>query len=122
MELTIGRDTDADRSAMRLDFDFVGGGGYAVARRELDIPLPGNYEFTFQIRGTAKPNHLEFKLIDASGENVWWSVRRDVDFPEQWETFRIKRRHIQFAWGPLGGGEERTQKDTPTHLTDAGLS
>jgi hypothetical protein len=91
--------------AMRVDFDFVKGGGYAVAHKAFDIDLPENYAFSFLVRGDASPNHIEFKLIDDSGENVWWSVRRDVVFASTWQTFRIKKRQIQFAWGPKGGGE-----------------
>ncbi|HUP63427.1 MAG TPA: coagulation factor 5/8 type domain-containing protein [Thermoanaerobaculia bacterium] len=44
-------------------------------------------------------------MIDASGENVWWLNRRDFDFPRDWTTIRTKKRQIEFAWGPLGGGE-----------------
>jgi hypothetical protein len=91
-------------NALQLDFRFSGG-GYAVARRELALDLPENYAFSFRIRGDALPNHLEFKLIDSTGENVWWSVRRDMDFPREWRRVAIKKRHISFAWGPLGGGE-----------------
>jgi hypothetical protein len=91
--------------AMRMDIDFHGGGGYAVARRAVDLALPENYEITFRIRGTIPRNNLEFKLSDPSGENVWWLNRRDYGFPGNWTTYRIKRRQISFAWGPLGGGE-----------------
>ena len=38
--------------AMRMDIDFHGGGGYAVARRAVTLELPENYEITFRIRGT----------------------------------------------------------------------
>ncbi len=92
--------------ALGLRFSFGGGGGYAVARG-VSLKLPENYAFRFQVRGPAPSNHLEFKLIDASGENVWWSVKRDFQFPAEWERITIKKRHIQFAWGPMGGGEIR---------------
>ena len=93
--------------AMRMDIDFHGGGGYAVARRTVDFELPENYEITFRVRGTVPVNNLEFKLSDSTGDNVWWVNRRDYAFPRTWTTYRIKRRQIQFAWGPLGGGELR---------------
>jgi len=93
--------------SMRLDFRFGMGSGYAVAHRVVSLDLPDNYAFTFRIRGNAPSNHLEFKLIDSTGANVWWCVRRDVHFPEAWETYRIKKRQISFAWGPQGGGEIR---------------
>ena len=91
--------------ALRLDFDFHGGGGYAIARRALNLKLPENYEFTFWIRGDAPVNNLEFKLIDPSGENVWWLNQRAFEFPSDWRRVTIKKRHIEFAWGPAGGGD-----------------
>ncbi len=93
-----------DGGALRLDFRFTGG-GYAIARREVDLALPPNYEFRFRVRGAAPANHLELKLVDASGENVWWHVWRDVVWPTDWQTFTARKRQIQFAWGPQGGGE-----------------
>nr|MEE4269543.1 discoidin domain-containing protein [Candidatus Krumholzibacteria bacterium] len=97
-------DLSDDAGALRLDFNFSGG-GYAIARREVDLDLPPNYEFRFRVRGDAPPNHLEFKLVDDSGENVWWHVRRDVNWPSGYEVFTIKKRQVGFAWGPQGGGE-----------------
>src|SRR6185436_18651592 len=91
--------------ATRLDFDFNGHGGYAIARKQIDLDLPANYQFVFKLRGETAPQNLEFKLIDASGENVWWLNRRDFAFPREWTTLRTKKRQIEFAWGPLGGGE-----------------
>ncbi|HWN45304.1 MAG TPA: hypothetical protein VNW71_23965, partial [Thermoanaerobaculia bacterium] len=93
--------------ALRLDFDFHGGAGYAVARKELPFTLPDNYEISFRLRGEAPVNNLEFKLVDPTGDNVWWVNRRNFQFPREWTQVRLKKRHIQFAWGPLGGGEIR---------------
>ncbi len=107
VDLVIGSEPGSRGRCMRLDFDFHGGGGYAVARRTLALELPENYAFSFRLRGAAPSNHLEFKLVDASGDNVWWHVRRDVHFARDWETVTIKKRHISFAWGPQGGGEIR---------------
>jgi hypothetical protein len=81
------------------------GGGYVIVRQDVPLELDGNYEFSFRVRGPAPTNHLEFKLVDPSGDNVWWSVRRDFEFGAEWRRVRIKRRHVQFAWGPAGGGE-----------------
>ncbi|HVT43006.1 MAG TPA: discoidin domain-containing protein, partial [Thermoanaerobaculia bacterium] len=102
--MTISTEENADR-ALRIDFDFGGGGGYAIARLPLDIELPENYEFSFLLRGETPVNTLEFKLLDPSGENVWWRVRRRYRFPEEWTRVRFKKRHLDFAWGPKGGGE-----------------
>ncbi len=104
VELSIGSDAGFQGRSLRLDFHFQGG-GYAIARREVALDLPENYAFTFRLRGLAPVNHLEFKLVDATGENVWWSVQRDVQFPAEWESVTIKKRHLSFAWGPQGGGE-----------------
>ena len=72
--VALGARTDSGRTgrAMRLDFDFQGRGGYAIARKVLALDLPGNYEFSFWIRADAPPNTLEFKLVDSTGDNVWW--------------------------------------------------
>ncbi|MFL6197234.1 MAG: discoidin domain-containing protein, partial [Thermoanaerobaculia bacterium] len=97
-----------DRGALRLDFDFQGGAGYAVAHRSLALDLPENWEISFRLRADAPVNNLEFKLIDPTGENVWWMNRRNFEFPKEWRTVRIKKRQLEFAWGPIGGGEMKT--------------
>ncbi len=89
-----------DGAALRLDFDFRGGAGYAAARRELALDLPPNYEISFYVRGDAPVNNLELKLVDASGDNVWWMNRRDFQFSREWRLVRIKKRQVEFAWGP----------------------
>ncbi len=87
-------------AALCLDFDFGKVSGYAVARRALRLEYPGNFEFTFDVRGEAAPNALQFKLVDASGENVWWAQKPDFRFPHEWQPMRIRKRDIAFAWGP----------------------
>ena len=104
--LVLRPDAGIHDKSLRMDFRFSGG-GYAVARKAFDLDLPENWAFRFRLKGQARPNHLEFKLIDSSGENVWWCVRRDLTFPLNWQTFTIKKRQVSFAWGPLGGGEIR---------------
>ena len=94
---------ESEGGAMRLDFDFHGGAGYAIARKPLQLRLPDDYQFTFSLRGDAPPNTLEFKLIDATGENVWWLNQRNLTFPRDWKKQRILKRHLEFAWGPSGG-------------------
>jgi hypothetical protein len=94
-------------NALRVDFDFHGGGGYAVLHRKLDLDLPENFRFEFKIRGETAPQNLELKLIDDSGENVWWLNRVNHEYPLAWSTDRVRKRQISFAWGPKGGGELR---------------
>ena len=107
VELTVRSDTGLHGRCLRLDFRFVKGGGYAVVHRDLALDLPEDYRFRFALRGQCLPQNLEFKLVDASGENVWWSNRRDFRFPAAWDSVTLKKRHIGFAWGPQGGGEIR---------------
>jgi hypothetical protein len=87
-------------SALRLDFDFGTSAGYAAARRTLPLEFDGDYEISFWMRGDAPVNNLEFKLVDASGENVWWVRRPDFDISKEWRKYTFKKRHIAFAWGP----------------------
>ncbi|MDP9279296.1 MAG: discoidin domain-containing protein, partial [Gemmatimonadota bacterium] len=86
--------------AMRVDFDFHGHGGYAVIHRQLNLTLPANYEISFAIKGAAPTNTLELKMIDSTGENVWWSNNPNFQFPKDWQTVTRKKRQISFAWGP----------------------
>jgi hypothetical protein len=92
---------------MCMEVDFRGGAGYAIARKKLSLTLPANYQFSFRLRGDIPANNLEFKLVDPSGENVWWVNRRGFEFPHGWQLLRIKKRHLEFAWGPAGGGEAK---------------
>lgn len=101
VDLEIAHDEGHTGMAMRLDFDFHdnNAGGFVIARKSLPISLPANFSFSFYIRGDAAANNFEFKLIEPSGQNVWWFKRRDFDFPKGWQKITIKKRHIDFAWG-----------------------
>src|SRR6185503_19923946 len=103
-ELKITRDRGPHGHAMRLDFDFKGGGGFVVARKQLSLPLPESYALTFDVRGQAPANKFELTLADPSGRNVWWYHDPKFDFSSDWRTVRIPTRQIEFAWGPAGGG------------------
>ena len=91
---------DVKRPALRLDFDLGGTAGYAIARRALPLELPENYAITFWLRADAGMNGLQVKLIDDSGDNVWWYNRPDFAFPRDWQAITIRKRQIEFAWGP----------------------
>jgi len=101
VEMHLTRDGEVNR----LDFDFHGHGGYAIARRDIELDLPANYQFTFRIHGEAPVETLEFKLI--RGDDVWWTNRREFAFPREWTPVVTKKRQISFAWGPSGGGEAK---------------
>lgn len=88
---------------LRMDYDFTAGAGYCVAHREVDLTTDPNYRIGFAFKGTGPKNTLEFKLVDPSGENVWWSVDRDIEFSRQWTSRSIRKRHLSFAWGPSEG-------------------
>src|SRR6266498_5590202 len=83
----------AEGAATRVDFDFHGHGGYAIARQRVDLALPPNYQIVFRLKANAPPENLELKLIN--GDNVWWLNRRDFVFPRQWTTVKTKKRQIQ---------------------------
>lgn len=91
----------ASGKGLCLGYDFNGVSGHAAMRRELPIVFPTNYQFDFRIRGSGPANQFEFKLVDASGENVWWVSKPATVFPSEWSDVRYKARHITPAWGPL---------------------
>ncbi|MET0620097.1 MAG: discoidin domain-containing protein, partial [Thermoanaerobaculia bacterium] len=105
VSLTLSPDAGEDgRGALRMDYDFRGHGGWAAARKDFPRTLPENWVIRLRLRGEGPPQTLEFKLLDPSGKNVWWSVRRDFTFPRDWTTLTFRKRQVTFAWGPAGGG------------------
>lgn len=107
VEMKLSSAPGRNGGALRIDFNFAKGGGYAVVHRALPITLPSHYRFHVAVRGACAPQDFEFKLIDASGDNVWWCNRRMFHFPEQWSEVITRQRQITFAWGPAGGGPPR---------------
>ena len=97
---TVSASPGRDGGALRLDYDFNGKAGYAVASRALPVDLPDNYEISFWVRGAGPANTFEVKLTDATAENVWWKQTVRYDFPDGWTRFVIKRRQVSKAWGP----------------------
>jgi hypothetical protein len=96
--------------ALCMDFNFTDAhgkpiNGYATARRELPLDFPDNYELSFRVHGNAGVNTLQFKLVDASGDNVWWINRPDFSFPHDWQKIMVKKRQLEFAWGPTNDRE-----------------
>jgi hypothetical protein len=97
--LEIAQDAGKSGNAMRLDFDFRGGAGFVIARKAFAITLPANFTFVFDLKGEARPNSLEFKLVEAKGDNVWWRVQRDYPFSREWQRVVVKRSRLEQAWG-----------------------
>ncbi|MES2523203.1 MAG: coagulation factor 5/8 type domain-containing protein [Gemmatimonadota bacterium] len=94
--------------AMTMAYDFQGRAGYAIARKALAIGTPaGNWAISFRARGAMRPNTLEFKLVDRSGDNVWWYTIPEYRASSDWSTVVIRQRQVSFAWGPIGGGPPR---------------
>ena len=93
--LRAGRD-----GSLCLDVDFAGVSGYAVMRRTLPITWPERFDLVARIKGAGATNDFQFKLVDASGDNVWWTNRPNEVLPKSLTDVKIRRRQIEFAWGP----------------------
>jgi hypothetical protein len=92
---------------IRMAYDFHGGSGWAGVRRLGALAFPEDWTLSFRVRGAGTSNTLEVKFLDASGENVWWARRENFSALPGWQTIKVKKRHVSFAWGPAGGGELR---------------
>ncbi|MGE0386177.1 MAG: discoidin domain-containing protein [Gammaproteobacteria bacterium] len=99
-----------DGDGLRLDYDFGGPAGIIILRHELAAPieLPPNYVFSYMLRGDERPINLEFKLIDPTGDNVWWSVKRGYEVPGTWRRLHVRKAQVGYAWGKDGGGDPGT--------------
>ena len=80
---------------LRIDYEFLGA-GYCGVEKLFPFNLPHNYKFRFYLKGNSPKNNLEFKLVDKSGDNVWWRNQRNFDFPTDWEKITIKKRDIEW--------------------------
>lgn len=111
----VGGAIRADAGALCLDYDFNGVSGYVGLQRDLTLEYPDNYRFDLRLRGDSPANDLQFKLIDASGDNVWWVNRPKYAFPHDWTAVRYKRRMIGKAWGP--GSDPRLRASAKLEFT-----
>jgi hypothetical protein len=100
---------DSSDGSLCLDYDFSGVSGYAVMRRELPVEWPQHFELKLRFKGAGAVNDLQMKLVDASGDNVWWMNRPGFALPEKLTEMKLRRRHIDFAWGPTA---DRTLRQT----------
>ncbi|MBS1706909.1 MAG: hypothetical protein JST40_13670 [Armatimonadetes bacterium] len=103
VSLTITADSGRTGKGMRLDYDYNNRGGYVLAQRTLGKTLPENFEISFWIKADSPRNNFEFKLMDPTGENVWWSNKVAYVWPKQWTRVSFRRRNLPFAWGPKPG-------------------
>jgi hypothetical protein len=94
--------------ALKLDYDFQGGGGFVVARCAVSLRMPEDYAVNFRLRGAGAVNNLELKLVDDIGQNVWRHVLKDLAPPQRWRRCKIPNQEIDFGWGPLGSGQIKT--------------
>ena len=86
--------------ALCLRYDFAGVSGHALLRRDIALEMPAHYMLKLRLRGKGPANALQFKLVDASGDNVWWMNRPDYEPPRRSSELTIRQRQIEFAWGP----------------------
>src|ERR1700675_3748868 len=93
-ELKLSTAGAGQSAALRMDFDFKGGGGFVVARRALSRAMPEEFAVTFRLRGRGAINHLELKLVDASGLNVWRHVQKDLHLPPRWKRMTVASSDI----------------------------
>jgi hypothetical protein len=100
VEASVLQVTGRTGNAVRFEYDFTKGSGYGGIQKKIYLELPENYQFTFYLRANSPNNNLEIKFLDESGDNVWWMNNRNYTFPTEWTKFTIKKRHINFAWGP----------------------
>lgn len=104
VEASLNVDKGAVGSALHFDYNFTKGTGYGGMQKFISLELPEYFEISFLLKADSPSNNFEIKFIDQSGHNVWWVNNRNYDFPREWQRIRIKRRHVEFAWGPT---EER---------------
>ncbi len=83
-----------------LEYNFTKSTGYGGIQKVIPLELPENFQFSFYVKAESPDNNFEFKLIDESGHNVWWVNNVNYKFPTKWTKIKIKKRHINFAWGP----------------------
>src|ERR1700754_5212437 len=106
---SLREDQGVDGKGLCLDFDFHGVSGSASIKRTLPIDFPPNFALSVQVHGQMPANTLQLKLIDDSGDNVWWYQRQDFVPANAWEYIQARRRQVEFAWGPT---KDRTLRHT----------
>jgi len=88
------------KPAQCLNYDFGSVSGYAGMRREWPVDWPADFSLRAQVQGEGSANSLQLKLVDASGDNVWWLNKPGFAPPSNTGMLKARRRQIAFAWGP----------------------
>ena len=97
VEAALRREADG---SVCLEYDFHSVSGYAVLRHALPVQWPAAFALQLRMRGLGSGNDLQVKLVDASGDNVWWVNRPSFPLPRSLADVTFKNRHFRFAWGP----------------------
>lgn len=84
----------------RLAIDFKGQGGFGLAEQNLDWEVPENFEISFWLKAQLPNNDFEFKLMDPTGQSVWWVKRPAFGWPRDWTRVVLKKKNFSYAWGP----------------------
>lgn len=92
------------QQALRLDYDFHGGSGFVVMRREMQFTVPKAFQINCLVRGKGPKNQLEIKFADPSNANVWRFMKPDFQLSPAWKRLQFTEDKMPFAWGPSGGG------------------
>ncbi|MDT7835924.1 discoidin domain-containing protein [Aquabacterium sp. OR-4] len=92
---------DPADGSLCLHYHFRGVSGYAVMRRTLPLDWPAEFSFSARLKGQGATNDVQIKWVDASGDNVWWVNRPAQRLPARLSDWHFRRRHVEFAWGPL---------------------
>ena len=108
VEAVLQRDADG---SLCLEYDFRSVSGYAVMRRSMPVQWPRAFAVRVRIKGRGGVNDFQLKLLDASGENVWWVNRPGYALPRELTFVTFKERQFSFAWGP---GADKTLTRTET--------
>jgi hypothetical protein len=85
--------------ALCVNFNFHGVSGGVTLHRALPISFPANYALSFDVRGAMPANDLQLRLVDASGDNVWWYRHEAFQPSDSWQTIKVGKPDIDFAWG-----------------------
>ena len=97
VEAALRRDADG---SLCVDYDFHLVSGYAGMRRSLPVRWPRAFALRVRMKGRGGVNDFQLKLVDASGDNVWWVNRPGYAMPRELTFVTFKTRHFSFAWGP----------------------